>query len=66
MAAPKSYDPSARANAMVVKYYIKTSGDRWFIPYNNNKTTATQVADCNTLCGVTTDDSDCGSELVAS
>ena len=60
------YRGKARDNDIQVRYVVKTSGDRWFIPYNNNKTTATQVADCNTLCGVTTDDSDCGSELVAS
>ena len=60
------YKGKDRANNIQVRYVVKTSGDRWFIPYNNNKTTATQVADCNTLCGVTTDDSDCGSELVAS
>jgi len=60
------YQGKDRANDIQVRYVVKTSGDRWFIPYNNNKTTATQVADCNTLCGVTTDDSDCGSELVAS
>ena len=60
------YQGKDRANNIQVRYVVKTSGDRWFIPYNNNKTTATQVADCNTLCGVTTDDSDCGSELVAS
>ena len=61
-----AYQGKDRANDIQVRYVVKTSGDRWFIPYNNNKTTATQVADCNTLCGVTTDDSDCGSELVAS
>ena len=60
------YQGKDRANNIQVRYVVKTSGDRWFIPYNNNKTTATQVADCNTLSGVTTDDSDCGSELVAS
>ena len=60
------YQGKDRANNIQVRYVVKTSGDRWFIPYNNNKTTATQVADCNTLCGVTDDDSDCGSELVAS
>ena len=60
------YRGKARDNDIQVRYVVKTSGDRWCIPYNNNKTTATQVADCNTLCGVTTDDSDCGSELVAS
>ena len=61
-----AYQGKDRESNFTVRYVVKTSGDRWFIPYNNNKTTATQVADCNTLCGVTADDSDCGSELVAS
>ena len=60
------YQGKDREDSFQVRYVVKTSGDRWFIPYNNNKTTATQVADCNTLCGVTDDDTDCGSELVAS
>ena len=61
-----AYQGKDRANEILVMYVVKTTGDRWFIPYNNNKTTAAQVVDCNTLCGVTTDDTDCGSELVAS
>ena len=60
------YRGKARDNDIQVRYVVKTSGDRWFIPYNNNKTTASQVADCSTMGGVTTDDSVCGSELVAS
>ena len=42
----KAYDPSARANAMQVKYKVNTTGDRWFIPYNDNGTTAAQLAQC--------------------
>jgi len=59
------YDPRRRADDFQVKYVVNTTGDRWFIPYNNNKTTATQVTNCTTLCGGTDDASPCGSELVA-
>ena len=61
-----AYQGKDREDNFQVRYVVKTSGDRWFIPYNNNKTTAAQVVDCNTLCGVTDDDTACGSELVAS
>ena len=30
----KAYDPSARDNAVRVKYKVNATGDRWFIPYN--------------------------------
>ena len=40
----KAYDPSARANAMVVKYKVNATGDRWVIPYNDNGTKAAQEA----------------------
>ncbi len=60
------YDPRRRADDFQVKYVVNTTGDRWFIPYNNNKTRATQAADCSVLCGDTTDGSVCGTELVAS
>ena len=59
-------DPENRANAMQTKYAVSTTGDRWFIPHNNNKSRATQAADCSVLCGDTTDGSVCGTELVAS
>ena len=49
----KAYDPSARDNAMRVKYKVNTAGDRWFIPYNDTGTTAAQVARCTTLVGKT-------------
>ena len=39
----KAYDPSARINTSVTKYYVNASGDRWFIPYNDTGTTAAQV-----------------------
>ena len=42
----KAYDPSARIDTMQVKYKVNTTGDRWFIPYNDSGTTAAQVAQC--------------------
>ncbi|BCV02534.1 MAG: hypothetical protein CM15mV54_290 [Caudoviricetes sp.] len=48
----KAYDPSARANAMQVKYKVNTTGDRWFIPYNDSGTTAAQVAQCKNKLAV--------------
>ena len=51
----KAYDPSARNDAMVVKFKVNTSGDRWFIPYNDNGTKAEQVAQCSKVVGNTTD-----------
>ena len=59
------YDPRRRADDFQVKYVVNTTGDRWFIPYNNNKTTAAQVTNCTTLCGGTDDATPCGSELEA-
>ena len=56
----KAYDPSARANAMVVSYKVNTSGDRWFIPYNDTGTRAAQVAQCSKVVGNTTDGSVAG------
>ena len=56
----KAYDPSARANDMVVKFKVNTSGDRWFIPYNDNGTKAEQVAQCSKVVGNTADDSVAG------
>ena len=53
----KAYDPSARANAMQVKYKVNTTGDRWFIPYNDNGTTAAQLAQCKKQVGKTTNGS---------
>ena len=51
----KAYDPSARANDMVVKFKVNASGDRWFIPYNDTGTKAAQVAQCSKVVGNTTD-----------
>ena len=56
----KAYDPSTRNDAMVVKYMVKTTGDRWFIPYNDNGTKAEQVAQCSKVVGNTADTSVAG------
>tara|TARA_R100000808_G_scaffold4557_1_gene14734 strand:- start:233 stop:421 length:189 start_codon:yes stop_codon:yes gene_type:complete len=58
----KAYDPSARDNAMVVKYKVNASGDRWFIPYNDNGTTAAQVTQCSKVVGNTADGSVAGAQ----
>ena len=58
----KAYDPSARNNAMVVKYKVNTTGDRWFIPYNDNGTKAAQVAQCSKVVGNTTAGTVAGAE----
>ena len=53
----KAYDPSARPNTMRTKYKVNTTGDRWFIPYNDNGTMAEQLAQCKNQVGKTTDGS---------
>tara|TARA_Y100000401_G_scaffold108966_1_gene104722 strand:+ start:229 stop:417 length:189 start_codon:yes stop_codon:yes gene_type:complete len=58
----KAYDPSARDNAMVVKYKVNATGDRWFIPYNDAGTKAAQVAQCSKVVGDTADGSVAGAE----
>ena len=58
----KAYDPSARNDAMVVKYKVNATGDRWFIPYNDNDTKANQVSQCSKVVGNTTDTSVAGAE----
>ena len=58
----KAYDPSASSNDMVVKYKVNASGDRWFIPYNDNGTKAAQVAQCSKVVGNTADASVAGAE----
>ena len=62
----KAYDPSARNDAMVVKYMVKTTGDRWFIPYNDTGTKAAQVTQCSKVVGNTTDTTVAGAESVGS
>ena len=51
---------------MVTKYYVKTSGDRWFIPYNDTGTTAAQVTQCSKVVGNTADGTVAGAAVVAS
>ena len=58
----KAYDPSARNDAMVVKYIVNATGDRWFIPYNDNGTKAAQVAQCSKVVGNTADGTVAGAE----
>ena len=58
----KAYDPSARNDAMVVKFKVNATGDRWFIPYNDNGTKAAQVAQCSKVVGNTADASVAGAE----
>ena len=53
----KAYDPSARNNDMRVKYKVNATGDRWFIPYNDNGTMAEQLAQCKNQVGKTTNGS---------
>tara|TARA_B100000427_G_C15170137_1_gene446890 strand:+ start:150 stop:341 length:192 start_codon:yes stop_codon:yes gene_type:complete len=60
-----AYNPEARNDAFHVEYVVKTAGDRWFIPYNNNDTKANQVTQCDKMVGDTVDNSPAGSEMVA-
>ena len=57
------YQGKDRANNIQVRYVVKTSGDRWFIPYNDNASTADQLAQCKKMVGTTTDGTDCGVEV---
>ena len=59
----KAYDPSARNDAMVVKFKVNAAGDRWFIPYNDNDTKANQVAQCSKVVGYTADTSVAGAAV---
>ena len=58
----KAYDPSARSNNMQLLYKVNATGDRWFIPYNDNGTKAAQVAQCSKVVGNTADASVAGAE----
>tara|TARA_R100001530_G_scaffold110741_1_gene77972 strand:- start:251 stop:502 length:252 start_codon:yes stop_codon:yes gene_type:complete len=68
----KAYDPAARNNAMVVKYMVKTSGDRWFIPYNtpgsgcSDTSKAAQVTQCSLVVNDTADGTVAGAQSVGS
>ena len=55
--------PASRANDFQIEYMVNTTGDRLFIPYNDNKSTADQLAQCKKMVGTTTDGSDCGVEV---
>ena len=57
--------PASRANDFQIEYMVNTTGDRWFIPYNDNASTADQLAQCKKMGGTTTDGTDCGGEVVA-
>ena len=68
----KAYDPSARSNAMVVTYKVKTAGDRWFIPYNtpgsgcSDTSKAAQVTQCSLVVNDTADGTVAGTSGVGS
>jgi len=46
-----AFDPDAKAAAMRTKYMVSTTGDRWFIPYNDQASTADQLAQCKKVVG---------------
>ena len=68
----KAYDPSARINTSVTKYYVNASGDRWFIPYNtpgsgcSDTSKAAQVTQCSLVVNDTADGTVAGAAVVAS
>tara|TARA_R100000322_G_C5375466_1_gene174671 strand:+ start:172 stop:387 length:216 start_codon:yes stop_codon:yes gene_type:complete len=60
-----AYNPrdASRPNDFQISYMVNTTGDRWFIPYNDNDSMADQLAQCKVIVGQTTDGSDCGVEV---
>ena len=54
--------PASRDDNFQIEYMVNTTGDRWFIPYNDNASTADQLAQCKKAVGSTADDSDAGAE----
>ena len=60
------YDPENRADDFHVEYMVHETGARWFIPYNDNASTADQLAQCDKLVGDTDDGTVAGSETVVS
>ena len=62
------YNPKAasRANDFQIEYMINTTGDRWFIPYNDTGTKAAQVTRCSAVVGSTADGTAAGAAVVAS
>ena len=63
---PGTGSKSNSADNFQVEYMINKTGDRWFIPYNNNASMADQVTQCDKLVGDTTDGSAFGSGVVPS
>ena len=63
--ATTSYDPENRDNGMQVVYAVHETGARWFIPYNNNASTADQLTQCDKVAGDTADGTVAASETVA-
>ena len=65
-----AYNPGSngtnRADANSVEYMVNTSGDRWFIPYNDNDSMADQLAQCKNMVGNTNDGTDYGAQVVVS
>ena len=47
MAKATPFDPSDVTH--VIDYKVKTTGDRFFIPFNDEASTADQLAQCVTL-----------------
>ena len=64
MATANPYEPGSRS--VDVTYYVHETGARWFIPYNDNASTADQLAQCDKLVGDTDDGTVAGSETVVS
>ena len=50
MAKANPFDPSDVSH--VTNYTVKTTGDRFFIPFNDEASTADQLAQCETLSPV--------------
>ena len=63
--ATTGYDPKNRADDMNVEYMVHETGARWFIPYNNNASTADQLTQCDKVAGDTADGTVAASETVA-
>lgn len=61
-ASGTGYDPAYRDDAMQVLYKVNASGDRWFIPYNDDASAADQATRCSAMVGKTTDGSVAGAE----
>lgn len=44
------FNPKARTHT--VEYVVNATGDRWFIPYNDQASKANQVTRCSTVVGL--------------